>query len=858
MDDEDMDLLDLFSGETRPSSSNCHPRERKKTEQQKPQSSGPSASPPPPRPPPPSTASATRTAVLPPSDGNKPRKPPPRRPPADFTEAFSGLRVRNRLLSAEDMRVRMRGRKVHRLDALRAVPPRALESQDPADAWAAVGVLVSKSPRRQAANGGSFSAWTLSDLSRRENEVSLFLFQEALGSHWTVCEGTLIAVVGAKVLPDKGGGGGNAPQRLAFSVDSPWQVNKIGMSMDYGLCKGKRKDGKPCTMPVNKTEGGGFCEFHVVAAFNRAQRKDPVGNKAKGNPQQPALSMSAKLGTSVRQQQQQQQQQQQRPFQSRAGLPSRSTMPGQRAQQGPPPRAAPAPTLSSILGAGARRREGVGATRTFGSSSSSSSSSSTGGGGPSTVHAKALRPSAMRASGRTTTLSSPPPGLPGGGGGGGASRGGTTLPRPSSSSCPSPSVGLSSKSAAAASAGRNGNGNGAGRSGNRGAAGAATAGAATTGAGSEDLLKLPWAYGDGKKPNSSSNSSSSSSSSAAAGGGGQGMAAAGGGGVDSGAPGPSFTGEKRKVKGRGDEEGALGKDARPPKEAHPAGYMSGSVAVPAESSVFLQMPQRCPVRQDGTRSAEGVKMLADAQVLMKQCALKQKADQRGLLLRPQDPNSASSIGKKSSGKPSGLRAGSNKRQAARPGANLLLAAGGRGGDGGDPLAKKVKTMSAVEKELLLRRVSKYAGLAEEERAKDADRSVQRLEQREAMADKAEEVTKMAVTVFACTQASCRIQIRCKTRRSRFNKRCRDLGHDQKGIKATLRFFECTNCRKRCSSTERVPRTGCESCGRHDMWKRCGARPGRGPAEGPRDKRFVAALSEWTDQRDLSLAAPDCR
>lgn len=84
---------------------------------------------------------------------------------------------------------------------------------------------------------------------------------------------------------------------------------------------------------------------------------------------------------------------------------------------------------------------------------------------------------------------------------------------------------------------------------------------------------------------------------------------------------------------------------------------------------------------------------------------------------------------------------------------------------------------------------------------------------------------------------------CKTRRSRFNKRCRDLGHDQKGVKATLRFFECTNCRKRCSSTERVPRTGCESCGRHDMWKRCGARPGRGPAEGPRDKRFVAALSE---------------
>lgn len=52
--------------------------------------------------------------------------------------------------------------------------------------------------------------------------------------------------------------------------------------MDYGLCKGKRKDGGPCTMPVNKAEGGGYCEFHVVAAFNRAQRKDPLRNSSKG------------------------------------------------------------------------------------------------------------------------------------------------------------------------------------------------------------------------------------------------------------------------------------------------------------------------------------------------------------------------------------------------------------------------------------------------------------------------------------------------------------------------------------------------------------------------------------------------
>lgn len=156
-------------------------------------------------------------------------------PLADFSEAYSGVRVRNRLLSAEDMRLRMKGRKVHRLAELKTVPVRALESQDPADAWAALGVLVSKSPRRQAANGGSYSIWTLSDLSRKENDVSLFLFQEALGSHWTVCEGTLLAVLSAKLLPPKE----NGDQRMALSVDAPWQVRFNNITVPL-CCVAKR------------------------------------------------------------------------------------------------------------------------------------------------------------------------------------------------------------------------------------------------------------------------------------------------------------------------------------------------------------------------------------------------------------------------------------------------------------------------------------------------------------------------------------------------------------------------------------------------------------------------------------------
>lgn len=260
-------------------------------------------------------------------------------------------------------------------------------------------------------------------------------------------------------------------------------------------------------------------------------------------------------------------------------------MPGQR-PQAPLSRAAPAAgTLSGILGAGARRREDVGATRTFGSSSG-------GGGGASSsrtasaILAKPLLPSALRASGRTTVISSSSASAhPRGGAprredrtmGTGKAAAGTAV--------------VGGAAAQAASTGRT-SGGGGGRSCNAGVAAAKGAG--------EDLLKLPWAYGSGSgKPEQRSPSSDASAdSSCGVAGGREGMRA---GGV--GTAGAKKTGE-----------GALGRAAGPPKEAHPAGYINGSVVVPAESKVFSQMPQRFPVRRDGSRTAEGAKAFADAQV----------------------------------------------------------------------------------------------------------------------------------------------------------------------------------------------------------------------------------------------------
>ena len=48
---------------------------------------------------------------------------------------------------------------------------------------------------------------------------------------------------------------------FSLSVNSKGQMMKIGLSKDYGICKGTRKsDGKKCTMAID-TRYGKFCEY---------------------------------------------------------------------------------------------------------------------------------------------------------------------------------------------------------------------------------------------------------------------------------------------------------------------------------------------------------------------------------------------------------------------------------------------------------------------------------------------------------------------------------------------------------------------------------------------------------------------
>lgn len=162
------------------------------------------------------------------------------------------------MLSSVIVEERLRDMRVLRLGAVRG----ALEG-----AWATVAALAEKSPTREAANGKKFGVWTLTDLDG--TSVKLYLFGEAFAEHWKETETSLLAILGARAKSDGDGPGGGGPG-LSLSVDKASQLFRLGMAADFGRCKADRKDGKACSMAVNRAVSE-YCCFHAAAAAKALQ-----------------------------------------------------------------------------------------------------------------------------------------------------------------------------------------------------------------------------------------------------------------------------------------------------------------------------------------------------------------------------------------------------------------------------------------------------------------------------------------------------------------------------------------------------------------------------------------------------------
>ncbi|XP_061993610.1 uncharacterized protein LOC133711518 [Rosa rugosa] len=112
--------------------------------------------------------------------------------------------------------------------------------------WATVGVLIEKGTKRASSTGKSYSIYKFECLE--EDTVSVFLFGDAYERNCNEQAGMVFALFNCSLRKDAKGAG------FSLSVFSANQIVEIGTSVDYGVCRGKRKDGMACTLVINKKD----------------------------------------------------------------------------------------------------------------------------------------------------------------------------------------------------------------------------------------------------------------------------------------------------------------------------------------------------------------------------------------------------------------------------------------------------------------------------------------------------------------------------------------------------------------------------------------------------------------------------
>jgi hypothetical protein len=190
----------------------------------------------------------------------------------EWTDSYSTLKIKNRMISKHMMDQHMKGRSAIKLPQL--VQSRQSHLEDESVDWVTFGVIVHKSATKSASNGGNYMIWKISDLDN--HSISVFLFRDAYNAHWKESEGAVVAVLNASILPAREEFGA-----FSLSVSEAGEVAKIGTSMDHGTCKATKKDGAPCSMAVNKSKCL-YCEYHVGAqlkAINQSSRLELQGTK---------------------------------------------------------------------------------------------------------------------------------------------------------------------------------------------------------------------------------------------------------------------------------------------------------------------------------------------------------------------------------------------------------------------------------------------------------------------------------------------------------------------------------------------------------------------------------------------------
>ncbi|CAG0902298.1 unnamed protein product [Darwinula stevensoni] len=199
-----------------------------------------------------------------------------------FLEQFSGIRVTNPIISSVDLQGRMYGKHLVRLGLIKGHIIKG-SSIDIEGDWVTIGVLISKSDSKQLISeawplpcdfgfqGNPYRIWNLNDLHDCTQMVSLFLFGKAHKNLWKTSVGTVVGLLNPSIM-ESHANDNNQNVVATLSINDENRALLIGTSKDLGICRARKTNGTPCTMPVNKSQCE-FCTYHLQTQYKKSALK---------------------------------------------------------------------------------------------------------------------------------------------------------------------------------------------------------------------------------------------------------------------------------------------------------------------------------------------------------------------------------------------------------------------------------------------------------------------------------------------------------------------------------------------------------------------------------------------------------
>ena len=186
-----------------------------------------------------------------------------------YSDPVFGLRIIRPLISSAELLERMQGRKAVTVSAIKSYLTNASMGNSTED-WVIAGVLLNKSATKTSQKGSQYCIWKISDLSTDMKSVSVFLFSNAYKNLWKIAVGTVVGILNPSVLESR-----DDKDLATLSVDNSQKIMVLGTSRDLGKCKSMKKNGEPCTAPVN-LKFCEYCVYHVKQEYGKFSKRSEL------------------------------------------------------------------------------------------------------------------------------------------------------------------------------------------------------------------------------------------------------------------------------------------------------------------------------------------------------------------------------------------------------------------------------------------------------------------------------------------------------------------------------------------------------------------------------------------------------